>query len=212
MLERIVLIVDDNARIESVYIPLYMAQINELKNKSDKWRHYNFNLIHKSSMYEALDYLKGGNLVDVLVVDYDFSGEQTFTSGAAFIKDIREHYNRYCQVIFYTMQGRDSIDKDELIDLINSDVFKMVDKSNDVNEMGEVIFEAATLRNPVVESLEQFFTKYQELLKTYNYTLCGEKMDFDEVINHIRMDDVQGRVLIEKIMQKAILLDTNIEA
>lgn len=213
MLERYILIVDDNTRVESVYIPAYAAKIEELKEASIKWNQYDFKLIHKISMQDALSYLStSGNYVDVLVVDYDFNGEKTFSGGTAFVKHIRENVNRYCQIVFYTMQGIDSIDKQELADLINSDVFKLVDKSADTSEMGQILFEAATLRNPIVESLEHFFIKYSTLLKTYRYTFDGKAVTLDEIINHIRMDDKQGRVFIEKLLQKAILLDTDIEA
>lgn len=211
MLERNILIVDDNTRIQSVYIPAYSLEIDSLKNTSEKWQQHNFNLIHRASMKEALAYLSEiSNCVDVLVVDYDFNGETTFSSGAAFVKHIREKINRYCQVVFYTMQGIGSIDKQELVDLVNSDVFKLVDKSDDHLEMARILFEAATLRNPIVESLEHFFIKYSTMLQTYKYTLGGEAVSFEEIINHIRMDDVQGRAFIEKLLQKAILLDTNI--
>lgn len=211
MLERNILIVDDNTRIQSVYIPAYSFEIDSLKNASEKWQQYNFNLIHRASMKEALAYLSEiSNCVDVLVVDYDFNGETTFSSGTAFVKHIREKINRYCQVVFYTMQGIGSIDKQDLVDLVNSDVFKLVDKSDDLSEMAGILFEAATLRNPIVESLEHFFIKYSTMLQHYKYTLGGESVSFDEIINHIRMDDVQGRAFIEKLLQKAVLLDTNI--
>ncbi len=212
MLERIILIVDDNDRIEQIYIPSYLNKINELKQKDGRWSGYDFKLIHRKSMKDALDYLAAvQNMVDVLVVDYDFGGEKTFTSGTAFIKYIRENVNRYCQIVFYTMQGIGSIDKEELIDLINSDVFKMVDKSNNVAEMSQILFEAATRRNPIVESLEHFLMKYRTLLSTYNYTLGGQAIPFEEIIDHIRMDDDEGRIIIEKLLQKAILLETNLE-
>lgn len=212
MLERVILIVDDSKRIEEIYIPSYLAKIEELKQKDVKWKDYNFKLIHRNSMKGALEYLaEPQNLVDVLVVDYDFCGERTFSNGTAFVKHIRENVNRYCQIVFYTMQGLNSIDKEELTELINSDVFKIVDKSEDVTEMGKIIFEAATRRNPIVESLEHFLIKYKTLLETYNYTVGGQKVSFNEIINHIRMDDAQGRILIEKLLQKAILLDTDIE-
>ncbi len=212
MLERIILIVDDNPRVESVYIPAYLSELNILKNNDSKWCKYNFNLIHKKSMEEALEYLESPcNFVDVLVVDYDFGGEKSFSNGTAFVKSIRENVNRYCQVVFYTMQGMDSIDKKELIDLINSDVFKMVDKSQEPKEMAQVLFEAATSRNPVVESLERFFIKYKALLSTYKYSIDGQLLTFDQIIKHIRMDDKEGRIFVEKLLQKAILLQTNIE-
>lgn len=211
MLERNILIVDDNTLIKSVYIPAYLGEIDSLKKQSEKWKDYSFHFEHCSSMEEAIKYLQNKhNIVDVLVVDYDFNGETTFTNGTSFVKYIREKINRYCQIVFYTMQGISNIEKSELIDLINSDVFQLVDKSKETTKMARILYDAATMRNPIVESLEQFFKKYSSMLETYNYTIGGKSVSFDEMISHIRMDDIEGRAFIEKILQKAILLNTNI--
>lgn len=48
----------------------------------------------------------------------------------------REVY-RYCQIVFYTMQGLGSIEKEELVELVNSDVFRIVDKCDDTSVMAE---------------------------------------------------------------------------
>lgn len=76
--------------------------------------------------------------------------------------------------------------------------------------MGEVIFEAATRRNPIVESLERFWCKYGTMLETYTYAFDGQAITFEEIISHIRMDDDIGRVFIEKLLQKAVLMNTEI--
>ena len=211
MLNRKILIIDDNPRVENVYIPSYTRHINQLKNNFPKWKEHDFLITHKNSMQSALEYLSAPeNVVDVLVVDYDFGGERTFTNGTAFVKHIRENINRHCQIVFYTMQATDSIEKSELIDLINSDVYKFVDKSTNSSAMAQVIFDAATQRNPIVESLEKFMVNYQNLLNTYEYSFEGAKITFDEMINHIRMDNEIGRAFIEKLLQKGILLSTDI--
>lgn len=213
MLERNILIVDDNPRIASIYIPAYSVEIDSLKSTSDKWQQYSFKIDHCATMREALEFLSESKYcVDVLVVDYDFNGESTFSSGTAFVKYVRESINRYCQIVFYTMQGITSIDKDELVDLVNSDVYKLVDKSDDHAAMAKVLFDAATLRNPTVESLERFYSRYSSMLQSYKYCISGEIVCFDEIINHIRMDDKQGRLFVDKLLQKAILLDVDIEA
>ena len=213
MFERNILIVDDNERIESIYIPAYETDVDILKKKSEEWMQYKFNFIHKISMEDALIYLSDkGNCIDVLLVDYDFKNGKNFANGTAFIKYIRENVNRYCQIVFYTMQGRDKIDRDELIDLVNSDVFKLVDKSEEDSEIGHILFEAATRRSPIVESLEKFFSKYGAMLQSYKYTFDGEDVSFEDIVNHIRMDDSIGKSFIDKLLKKAILLDINIEA
>ncbi|MBR5424353.1 MAG: hypothetical protein IK108_10120 [Clostridia bacterium] len=204
MLERIVLIVDDNKNIESVYIPAYKSEISKMD--LGKWADYKFTFIHKSSMKEAQEYLSDiQNCVDVLVVDYDFGGEKTFPNGADFVKYVRESVNRYCQIVFYTMQGIDSIDKRELVDLVNSDVFQLVDKSSGNDIMAKAIFAAATRCNPIVESIERFYLGHSHLLSTYRYTVFEEKTTFDDIINHIRMDDKIGRQFVEKLLNKAVL-------
>lgn len=210
MLERNILIIDDNQNVETVYIPIYNRKITKLKSADPKWNNYNFNFKHCDSMKAALEYLsESSNYVDVLVVDYDFNGETTFADGTAFVEHVRNHINRYCQIIFYTMQGTYSIAVNEWTRLVNSDVFRFVDKSTNDNTLAVAIYEAATKRNPIVESLERFWAKYSTMLETYTYTFDGEPITFEEIINHIRMDDKIGRVFIEKLMQKAIL--TNIE-
>ena len=211
MLSRKILIIDDNRRVESVYIPAYEIEINNLKKQFTKWSDYNFAFVHKKTMREAIKYLsETGNIADVLVVDYDFGGERTFANGTQFVKYIREHINRYCQIVFYTMQGINSIDKKELIDLINSDVYQFMDKSDNLTIMAKKIFEAATIRNPLVESLERFMIEYQNLLCSYEYSFNDEKITFNELINHIRMDDNVGRSFVEKLLQKGILLSIDI--
>ncbi len=206
MLERNIVIVDDNKRVATVHIPAYRGAINQMKLESGKWNNYDFKLQHFSSMREALEYMADKkNCIDVLVVDFDFNGEKTFASGAAFVKHVRSNLNRYCQIVFYTMQGITCIDKDDLVDLINSDVFRILDKSASRQEVARTLFEAATSRNPMVESLEYFYSRYSSLLQSYDYSFAGQKMTFEEIIGHIRMDDEIGRKFVEKLLQKAIL-------
>lgn len=211
MLERTILIIDDNEHIDRLFIPLYLRSINEAKKTDPKWNQYTFTLLHKQSMLEARQYLENkNNAVDVLVVDYDFSGETTFQNGTSFVKYVRENLNRYCQIVFYTMQGIGCIEKQELVDLINSDVFKLVDKSDSHTDLGLVIFEAATYCNPIVESLERFFIKYKSLLSNYSYMFGGKDIKLEDIIMHIRMDDDIGRAFVDRLLQKGILLNIDI--
>lgn len=204
MLERVILIVDDNKKVESIHIPAYKLELSKMDK--GKWKDYEFTFVHKASMKEAKEYLQDiNNCVDVLVVDYNFIGEKTFQNGSEFIKYVRESVNRYCQIVFYTMQGYDCIEKSELVDLINSDVYKFVDKAASEGKMAQVIFEAATRRNPIVESLEKFYYSHQNMLSSFEYTVFGESVTFEEIINHIRMDDEQGRGFIEKLLSKSTL-------
>ena len=212
MLERNIMIVDDDDKTESIHIPSYKRKLDELKKQSEKWHHHIFNLFHMISMGDALEFLaQSGNYVDVLLVDYKFLNVNTFVNGADFVKHIRDNVNRQCQIVFYTMHGVDSIPNTELVSLINSNVFMFVDKSANTNVVAQAIFDACTLGNPVVESLERFYQKYKIMLEAKRYTLADEDASFEDIINHIRMDDEIGRSFVEKLLQKAILLETDLK-
>ena len=106
MLERNVVIIDDNERVEELYIPIYLDRINQLKNADPKWSFYEFHIKHCAGMGPALEYLgDSNNIVDVLVVDYDFSTEsrKPFSNGTVFVGHVRKNINRNCEIIFYTM-------------------------------------------------------------------------------------------------------------
>lgn len=213
MLERNIVIIDDNPRIEELYIPTYLDRIDQLKKDNPKWTSYAFHIKHCVGMGPALDYLGDpNNVVDVLVVDYDFSMEhhKPFSNGTVFVDHVRNNINRNCEIIFYTMQSLGDILLEDWVSLVNSDVFQFVDKSVDDSILADTIFHAATRRNPVVESLERFMIKYGALLETYTYTFDGRTITFEEIINHIRMDDELGRMFVEKLLQKAILINTEI--
>lgn len=213
MLERNIVIIDDNLRIEELYIPVYLDRIDQLKKDNPKWSSYKFHIKHCAGMGPALDYLGDPtNIVDVLVVDYDFSTEshKPFSNGTVFVDHVRKNINRNCEIIFYTMQSLGDIMLEDWVSLVNSDVFQFVDKSVDDSVLADAIFYAATRRNPVVESLERFMIKYGPLLETYTYTFDGQTITFEEIINHIRMDDKLGRMFVEKLLQKAILINTEI--
>lgn len=213
MLERVILIVDDNRRTPVEYIPMYMETIKELKKENPRWEKYDFIINYCPTMKEAVDYLQSPkHCVDVLVVDYDFGGEETFSSGIDLVKHVRENINRYCQIVFYTMHALSSIENDELIDLINSDVYMFWDKSAKGTDLGNIIFRAATHKNQIVESLENFYVKYSSMLDSYDYKIAGKDTTFEQLINNIRMDDEIGREFISKMLQKALLLNVDIEA
>lgn len=213
MLERVILIVDDNHRVETIDIESYKGIISDLKTAegNEKWKNYEFSFVYKSTMDEAIGYLSDPNkCVDVVVVDYNFENDLRFSNGTKLVKHIRDKLNRFCKIIFYTMKGIDNIEKAELSELVNSDVYRIIDKSENNKEIAQCIFDAATQKNPIVDSLERFYITYQKLLETYNYTVFGEKVTFDQIIQHIRMDDEKGRLFLERLLKKAILSSTDI--
>ena len=213
MLERVILIVDDNHRVETIDIESYKGIISDLKTAegNEKWKNYEFSFVYKSTMDEAIRYLSDPNqCVDVVVVDYNFENDSRFTNGTKLVVHIRDKLNRFCKIIFYTMKGIDNIEKAELSELVNSDVYRIIDKSENNKEIAQCIFDAATQKNPIVDSLERFYITYQKLLETYNYTVFGEEVTFDQIIQHIRMDDEKGRLFLERLLKKAILSSTDI--
>lgn len=213
MLERVILIVDDNHRVETIDIESYKGIISDLKTAegNEKWKNYEFSFVYKSTMDEAIGYLSDPNkCVDVVVVDYNFENDLRFSNGTKLVKHIRDKLNRFCKIIFYTMKGIDNIEKAELSELVNSDVYRIIDKSENNKEIAQCIFDAATQKNPIVDSLERFYITYQKLLETYNYTVFGEKVTFDQIIQHIRMDDEKGRLFLDRLLKKAILSSTDI--
>lgn len=213
MLERVILIVDDNHRVETIDIESYKGIISDLKTAegNEKWKNYEFSFVYKSTMDEAIGYLSDPNkCVDVVVVDYNFENDLRFSNGTKLVIHIRDKLNRFCKIIFYTMKGIDNIEKAELSELVNSDVYRIIDKSENNKEIAQCIFDAATQKNPIVDSLERFYITYQKLLETYNYTVFGEKVTFDQIIQHIRMDDEKGRLFLDRLLKKAILSSTDI--
>ncbi len=205
MFERVILLIDDNPKTESVYKVAYERHIKSIQSKNKKYAHYKFEFKYFAKMSAAKDFMTKNNMVDVLVVDYDFGTGDDFENGADFIKFVREKVNKQCRVIFYTMQERNSIEKSELITMINSDVYKMLDKAEQTEETSQIIFEAAIKCDPIVHSLENFFLKYKNILSSNSYTYENKSITIDEIIRHIRMDDEIGRYFIEKILYTSIL-------
>ena len=72
MLERVILIVDDNHRVETIDIESYKGIISDLKTAegNEKWKNYEFSFVYKSTMDEAIRYLSDPNqCVEGVVVD-----------------------------------------------------------------------------------------------------------------------------------------------
>jgi hypothetical protein len=206
------MIVDDDESFETIHIPAYVRKINELKKQHQKWSHHRFNIVHLLSMDDAMKSLTSKDTcTDALLVDYRFLNDSSFSNGADFVKYVRDNVNRQCQIVFFTMHGVSTIPHNELVSLINSNVFKFLDKSVSPETIANTLFDACTVMSPVVESLERFFLKYSTVLEKNCYTLHGEDSTFEEVITHIRMDDEKGRTFVEKLLQKAILLETDLK-
>ena len=206
MFNRIILLIDDDIKVEETSIKNYLLRINALKKETD-YEHYSFQFLYSPTIADAKKRLNSGQIVDVLVVDYQFLNETE--TGADFIKYVRSVVNRQCRIIFYTMQALDTIRREELKELLNSDVAGMVDKYDDNSRLARMIFEAAIAQSPIIVSLERFFDKYKDILGSYRYTVDKNEYTLYELIDHIRMDDAVGRIFTNKLLYKAIIKETD---
>ncbi len=206
MFNRKILIVDDETNIEKLFIPSYLEAAEEIKKENKDYRQYDLEFKHIVSIEETIEYLKTQAIVDVLIIDYKFNNERNRRTGVDLIKFVRENINKHCRVIFYTMNELAGIAANEYVQLINNQVFRIVDKANCSNlEFTKIIFEAVADCDVIVNSLERFWIEYGEIFKYYKYTFLGEEQKFSDILNHIRMDDKIGRVIIDKLVHKALI-------
>ncbi len=206
MFTRKILIVDDEVNIEALYIPAYVDEIEKIKQTHEEYCNYKLEFKHIVSIEGAVEYLQSEAIVDVLIIDYKFNNNGNKKTGVDLIKFIRENINKHCKVIFYTMNALSGIPFDSYIELINNQVFRIVDKAhcNDY-DFSKIILEAAVDCDFIVNSLENFWIEYGEVFNTYQYTFLGEKQNFSELLNHIRMNDKIGKSIVNKLMHKALI-------
>lgn len=206
MFSRKILIVDDEVNVEKLFIPSYQDAAEEIKLYNERYKQYDLEFKHIVSIEEAIEYLKSQAIVDVLIIDYKFNNERKRRSGVDLIKFVRENVNKHCRVIFYTMNELAGISSDSYIQLINNQVFRIVDKANcnDI-EFTKIIFEAIADCDDIVNALEKFWIEYKDIFEHYKYTFLGEEQKFSDILTHIRMDDEIGQAIIDKLVHKALL-------
>lgn len=206
MFERKIIIVDDEADIEKLYIPSYLEAAEIIKKEEEKYSQYDLIFQHIRSIEEAEEYLKLHEIVDVLIIDYKFNNAKNRKTGVDLIKFVRENINKHCRVIFYTMNELAGIPSESYVELVNSQIFRIVDKANceDI-QFTKIIFEAVVDCDIIVNSLEKFWTDYNELFSRYKYTFLGEEKNFSDILNHIRMDDEIGKSIVNKLVHKALI-------
>lgn len=206
MYKRNVLIVDDNDRIANFYIPQYEEIAGRLREESEGYRDYELVFDSVQSINAAKEYLRQGNIVDVLIIDYRFNNSDLYQNGADLVKYVRENSNKHCRVIFYTMHEVSDIPNEDMVNLINSQIFRLVDKGRTSEaEFIRTIYEAAVDCDVIVASMEHFMEEYSELLEQCDYTFMGEQYKISDIITHIRMDDQVGRSIVDKLLYKALI-------
>ncbi len=206
MLSRNILFIDDDDKLERFLLKRYERIAQEIKAK-DEYTDYELLFFAARSIQEAKEMLVNRHLiVDVVVVDYQFLNSNNNENGTDLIEYIRDKINKRCKIIFYTMNGVDKIAQDELISLINNDVYRLIDKGRtDDDVLIRIIYDAVYNGDILVASLERFWNEYSETLSEGDYTVLGEKVEFADIIKHIRLDDEIGRVFADKFMHKALL-------
>ena len=206
MFNRKILIVDDETNIEKLFIPSYLEAAEEIRTQNERYSQYDLEFKHIVSIEDAIRYLKTQEIVDVLIIDYKFNNESNRRSGVDLIKFVRENVNKHCRVIFYTMNELAGIPPESYVQLINNQVFRIVDKANCNDfEFTKIIFEAVGDCDVIVNSLERFWMEYREVFEHYKYTFLGEEQKFPDILNHIRMDDTIGKAIIDKLVHKALI-------
>ena len=206
MFDRIVLIVDDDEDVNELRIPLFYKLVEMLKKVNQKYKDYQISFIYKRSVNDAVVYLREKNtMVDVVLIDYKFNNSMQNETGIDLVELIRREINKHCQLVFWTMQTISGIGSDDFIKLINSNVYRFIDKSIENSEIVRILFEAATSCDSVVISIERFWNQYRSILDSASYTILDRDMTFDELLRHIRMDDEIGKEMIDMLMQMALL-------
>lgn len=216
-LVRNILIVDDDEYIEKISIPLYLEIYSKLKEENEipyklvfSWEDTIENAIQRLNLKK--------DVFDVILIDYEFTKDTKRVKGIELVQKIRAAINKRCKIVFYTMRGLKDIDREELVTLINNDVFRYLSKGEEnVNfikgQLGktsaelivESLVEAINDIDPISSALEKYLIEYSELLKDVQIELDNKKYYIQEIINSIRMDEELGNIFINNLLNASIL-------
>lgn len=206
MYKRNILIVDDNTKVKTLYIPQYQQIAQNIKSSFKEYDKYELKFESEETIEGAIDCLQKGFMVDVLIIDYKFLNSYDGKNGTYLVDYIRNNINRHCRVLFYTMHEVGDIPHSEIVSLINNQIYRFIDKGKTSNEeFVKIMFEAAVSCDIVITALERFWDQYKEILVNSNFTFANKNYSFEEVINHIRMDDELGRVVVDKLLHRALI-------
>ncbi|WP_339998871.1 hypothetical protein [Priestia aryabhattai] len=217
MLERRLLIVDDYENTGEETIPEYEGIFEELQEKQNL--NYKITFLWESTIQSAIDRLsKKDEVIDVILIDYDFNTGDQNIKGISLVKQIRETINKRCKIIFYTMHGVNQMSRNELIELINNDVFRFLSKSGETlplkyekvgNESDQLIVEAVidaiSDSDPISKTLEKYLVKYSNILDDLQIDIDGKKYPIKELINAIRLYEEPGNKFVNNLLEMSIL-------
>lgn len=206
MYKRNILIVDDSTRVKTLYIPQYEQIVKNIKESSEEYDKYQFIFCSEETIEGAIDCLKQGFMVDVLIIDYKFNNSYDGKNGTYLVDYVRKNINKHCRVLFYTMHEVEDIPHSEIVSLINNQIYKLIDKGKTSNEeFVKIVFEAAVSCDIIITALERFWGQYKDILSNSKFTFLNNNYSFEEVINHIRMDDELGKIVVDKLLHRALI-------
>jgi CheY-like chemotaxis protein len=222
MLSRNILIVDDDENINDT-IQEYYEIYQELQTKYGF--EYEINFSWEKTIQSAIERLnKKEEVFDVTLIDYDFSNDIEGLKGIHLVSQIRETINKRCRIVFYTMHGLSFLVKEDLVSLINNDVFRFISKSGEmlsikyeaVGEKAdqiivEALIDALDTSDPISNSLERYLIKYSEVLKDINFSFGDEKYTIMELVNSIRLYKEPGNTFVNNLLEMSVIdyLETN---
>ncbi|HDR7904138.1 hypothetical protein CN449_18835 [Bacillus thuringiensis] len=217
MLTRKLLIVDDDKNTLEETIPEYREIYEELKEEVDL--PYEIEFIWESSINDAIERLnKKDEVIDVILIDYDFNLDDQRKKGIYLVKKIRETINKRCKIIFYTMHGVGELGRNELVDLINNDVYRFLSKSGETfplkhSEVGnkadqiivEAIIDALSDSDPISSTLEKYLVTYRNILSDISINVDGKNVSVEELIKSIRLYQEPGNKFVNNLLEMSIL-------
>lgn len=222
MVDRKILVVDDNKHTEEV-IEEYLEIYEELHEKYNF--RYKIEFVWEDSIDSALERLNNKmEVIDVAVIDYDFTNDISGKKGIHLVKKIRETINKRCKIVFYSMHGLAFIGKEEFVNLINNDVFRFISKSGETlslkyEEVGEkadqliveAIIDALDSSDPISNTLENYLINYYDVIKNVKISVDGKEYSIKELINAIRLYEEPGNTFVANLLEMSIaeLLEAN---
>ncbi|WP_139490246.1 hypothetical protein [Brevibacillus dissolubilis] len=213
---RKVLIVDDNKDTPDT-IEEYLAIYKELQEREQL--PYTLEFIWEETIESALErFDKKIEVIDVALIDYDFSYDTKGKKGVYLVKKIRDHINQRCKIVFNTMHGISFLNKSELVDLINNDVFRFISKSGETfdlkyQEVGdkadqlivEAIIEALDSYDPVSNALERYLVNYFDVMRDVKIDINGKEYSIQEIIDAIRLCKEPGNTFVANLLEMTVM-------
>lgn len=212
---RKILIVDDFEDTQN-FIKQYYLIFQKIKDKYSI--PFDLKIEWEKTIEGAINKLnKKEEVFHALIVDYDFPNDRTRWKGVRLVKEIRK-INKICNIIFYTTKASHEIERDDFIDLINSNVFRFIlksgtkltskfpDKFGDIENqvLVEAIIDAIDDSEPISNALENYLVKYNTVLKDTKIKVNNNEYLIQEIIDSIRLDTGVGREFVDNILRVSV--------